>query len=561
MGSEMDKLAIDDIDSFNTLATRIQDLQGEQRPMAKWINQQADKILAPLLGRDSASKIVEATNKTMWHLELGGIRLGYTLLNAITPIQTVMPHIAMILNADSHVLGDYYTHFAAMGTKGPVGTVGFLSPLKVMKETLRAMRKPDQQEMELYEWAMNNGVIAPRVVEEFIGNNATAIQRLGASLRGPGTAGEKFLPFLGQLSEMLPTASEKFSRGFSFMAGIKTGRLMGITDTGDLAQFAKRFTERTNYLYGQADRAAIMTGPIGGTLGLFKNWMMHYVGNMAEYAGEGFMRGNWSPLLWQQGTVLGIGGLAASPLYPIAQAFNDFASDDPLMSNIYEMMDTEAADGIMYGLPATLGFSLTSQASSPFANPARDAEMFMSIVHMDRMKFLAGAFGDAWDNYMITGQHPGENDEVMRGLARGFAPKAIYKIIESMMDSSIESWTTGYPVAPGVGESVLDRAMRAVGFNPVELERSYAAADILYKDKEYRRAMTTAAGKALLEAQKAGDSREQWEVIQGARRAGLDLASVFRSAASRNVAGKQNQIDRTFSPRARAQVRDLLRDM
>lgn len=561
LASEMDKLAIDDIDSFNTLATRIQDLQGEQRPFAKQINQVADKILAPLLGRDSASKIVEITNKTMWHLELGGIRLGYTLLNAITPIQTVMPHIAMVLNADSHILGDYYSHFAAMGTKGPVGTVGFLQPVKIMKETLKAMRKPDQQELELYEWAMNNGVIAPRVVEEFIGGNATAIQRLGASLRGPGTAGEKFIPFLGQLSEMLPTASEKFSRGFSFMAGIKTGRLMGITDTGDLAQFAKRFTERTNYLYGQADRAAIMTGPIGGTLGLFKNWMMHYVGNMAEYAGEGFMRGNWTPLLWQQSTVLGIGGLAASPLYPIAQTFNDFASDEPLMTNLYEMMDTEAADGILYGLPATLGYSLTSQASSPFANPGRDAEMFMSLVHADRMKFLAGAVGDAWDNYQLTGQHPGESEEVVRGLTRAFAPKAIYKIIESAMDSSIESWTTGYPVAPGVGESVLDRAMRAVGFNPVELERSYAAADILYKDKEYRRAMTTAAGKAYLEAQKAGDSREMWEVIQGAKQAGLDLGSVFRSAASRNMAGKQNQIDRTFSPAARSKVRVLLQDM
>ena len=46
----------------------------------------------------------------------------------LTPIQTVLPHIAMILNADGHVLGDYYSHFAAMGSRGPVGTVGFLSP-------------------------------------------------------------------------------------------------------------------------------------------------------------------------------------------------------------------------------------------------------------------------------------------------------------------------------------------------------------------------------------------------------------------------------------------------
>ena len=126
------------------------------------------------------------------------------------------------------------------------------------------------------------------------------------------------------------------------MAGIKTGRLMGITDTGELGQFAKKFTERTNYLYGQADRAGIMTGPVGGTFGLFKNWMMHYVGNMAEYAGEGFKRNNWTPLLWQQASTFGIGGFAATPLYPLAQTFNDWASDDPLIVNAYEMMETES---------------------------------------------------------------------------------------------------------------------------------------------------------------------------------------------------------------------------
>jgi hypothetical protein len=557
MASDMDKLSMDDIDAFGNIATRMADLRGEQRPMAKWLNQQADTILAPLLGRNSANKIVEVTNKAMWHLELGGLRIGYTLLNAITPIQTVLPHVAMLLNADQAMLGDYYTHFAAMGTKGPVGTVGFLSPWKVMKETLKAMRSPDQQEFELYNWAMNNGVISPRIVEEFIGGNATAIQRLGASLKSPGSFGEKFIPFLGQLSEFLPSSSEKFSRGFSFMAGIKTGRLMGITDTGDLAQFAKRFTERTNYLYGQADRAGIMTGPVGGTLGLFKNWMMHYIGNMAEYAGEGMYRNNWTPLLWQTATTFGIGGFAATPLYPIAQTFNDWASDKPLMENMYEAMGTEAADDFLYGLPATVGYSLTSQASSPFSNPTRDATMFFSIVHADRMKYFAQAAGAAWDNWQLTGQHPGESEEVTRALSRAVLPKAIYKTIDAMMNDTVESWSTGYPVT-GKKESLLDRSMMAIGFTPVDIERTYAATDILYKDAQYRRAMVAAAGKAYLEAQKAGDSRAMFEVIQGAKNAGLSLSSVFKSAATRNRSGRQDMIDRTFSPMAKQRVKAML---
>jgi hypothetical protein len=460
----------------------------------------------------------------------------------------------MILNAAPHRLGDYYTYFAAMGSQGPVGTVGVLTPLKIMRQTMKSMWRPDAQEQQLFDWAMQNGVVAPRIVEEFIGENARLPQKLAHYFNQRDLIGG-----MEAMSEFLPAQSEKFSRAFGFMAGVHTGRIMGLTQFDDLAHFARQFTNRTMYLYGQADRAGIMTGPVGGTLGLFKNWMFHYMGNMAEYGGEA-MRGNIAPLLWQTAGTFGLGGAAATPvLWPAAQGLNNLLSDEPLQENMYAMLSEEAADGLLFGLPAALaGVALTSQAAGPFANPIRDAESLMMFVHADRIKYFANAFGAAWDNYEVTGRHPGENPEVLRNLVRATMPKSIFRTIQVAMDDSLESWSTGYRIISPEKFGITDQILFAAGMSPVEVERHYQATRFLYHDQQRRRALTAAAGKAMAEARQVKDYREIWNIIQGAKYQGLSLSSVFRSAATRDRAGNEDSVTRTFSPIMQQKVKHLL---
>lgn len=552
---ELDRLSIENPLMGKIVEERFNDLQLKQRPLGQIQNKVLDRVLGPILGPNSASQIVAVSNKVMWHLELGGFRLGYILMNALSPIQTVLPEIAYVLNSSPAQLGDSYSHFMAMGSRGPVGTMSVLDPIKFMTGTMRDMRKPTSEHLYYFERALNDRVIDPQIVEEFFGETATRVTDLKKALTSPGG----FAKWTEAVSSFLPAQSEKFSRGFSFMAGVRVAKAIGATDPEEVYRFAKQFTTRTGYLYAQADRAAIMTTPAGSFMGLFKNWMFHYMNSMLEYTGEGFSRGNWAPLLWQQGATMAIGGLAASPLYNLASAFNDMASEKNLMQNAYEMMGQEGADSLFYGLPNVLfDVSLSSQATSPFANPVRDATMLFSSVHMDRMKYLAKSAGAAFDYYQATGEHPGTSEEVRRLLVRGFAPKTIYRTVQAMSDDGIESLSNGYPILPNAG--LYDRVLYAAGLNPTEIDRTYAVADKLYTQKENRRAITQAAGIALKEAIEAGDSREQWNIIQSVLRQGVDISSVVKSATGRIKAGHERMLERTFDPANIAKYRAVLGD-
>lgn len=550
---ELDRLSIENPQMGRIVAERFGDLQMKQRPLGQIQNKVLDRFLGPILGQNSASRIVASSNKLMWHLELGGLRLGYIIMNALTPIQTVLPEIAYVMNSSPAQLGNSYSHFMAMGSRGPVGTMSVLDPIKFMTGTLKDMRKPDAQQLQMFERALNDRVIDPQIVEEFFGENATKVTDLRKAL----TSGGGFVSWLEAVSSFLPAQSEKFSRGFAFMAGVRVAKAIGATSDDDIYRFAKQFTTRTGYLYAQADRAAIMTTPAGSFMGLFKNWMMHYMHSMFEYTGEGFARGNWAPLLWQQGSTMALGGLAASPLYNVASAFNNMASNESLMTNAYEMLGQEGADSLFYGLPATFAdIALTSQASSPLSNPVRDATMLFSSVHMDRMAYVQKSMGAAMDYYDATGEHPGTSEEVRRLLVRSFAPKTLYRAVQAFGDSGIESLSNGYPILPDAG--MYDRLIYAMGLNPTQVDRTYAVADELYNDQEKRRTLVQASGIALKEAIEERNSMEQWRIIQSAIRNGLDVSSVVRSASGRLEAGHQRMLERTFKPENIAKYRAVL---
>src|SRR5205807_1358679 len=144
------------------------------------------------------------------------------------------------------------------------------------------------------EQAVNDRVLQPRVVEDYVGASAAKLGDLKSALG----SGKGFVDWIRALSEYLPAHSERLARTYAFTVGygmardfLKTSKGVGL-GPDQIYQVAKQFTENTMYLYGTADKARIFTTPAGSAMGLFKNWMFHYIATMGEYAQQGFTKNN-----------------------------------------------------------------------------------------------------------------------------------------------------------------------------------------------------------------------------------------------------------------------------
>ena len=258
--SDMERLAIEDPLAYRLLTARLNDLAGVQGPFGQLQNQITDKVLAPILGNNSATKIVQMTNSVMWHLQLGAGKLSYPIINALTFLQTVAPEVAYVTSAAPEHLAGKYTYFATGGTRGPVGSVGVLNPLIMMKDSLVAMRKPSKDLLAAFERATNERVIDPRLVEEYIGESATKLRNIREAVSSPGN----FASWLKALSEFLPAQSERLSRAHAFATGYLVAKnYLKIVDSDAAYRFARQFTENTMFLYTSADRPRIFTTPAG----------------------------------------------------------------------------------------------------------------------------------------------------------------------------------------------------------------------------------------------------------------------------------------------------------
>src|SRR5205807_391878 len=169
----MTALMREDPVAYRIAKDRLADYAGLQSNFSKWQNNVADKMLAPAIGTNSASKIVSATNTAMFDLTLGAGKLSFPVLNAMNFIQTVVPESAFILGkAVPADLAPKYSHFAAGGTKGPIGGIGVLDHLKLMGSSFKEMVNPSKELTSAIEQAVNDRVLQPRVVEDYVGASA-----------------------------------------------------------------------------------------------------------------------------------------------------------------------------------------------------------------------------------------------------------------------------------------------------------------------------------------------------------------------------------------------------
>lgn len=560
---ELGWLQSNDPKAFASVSDRLRQMSGKPGAVGQFINSATDKLLKPALGRNSATKISGFLNESLYHIQLGFGNLAFPAVNAVTFIQTVMPELAFVMNgAESSVMRNYYDVFLAGGKDlKPRGAVSALSPMKLLAKSFRQMAsgKDDALYNSMLSRANREGVIDPRMLDEFIGQSSEMSTKLRDVLKGE----EPFTNLIRTWSSFLPSKSERFARGQAFTSGYLVGKdVLGLSDEA-LYTFSRKFTERTMFNYATQDRATLMTGPLGRTFGLFKNWQTHYIFSMMQYADEAYRFGNWSPLLWQMGGTTAVGGVAALPMFAVADSFSKMAGDKSVMQRTYEAFGPSNpdstggtfSDAIYMGLPAFMGVSLTGNAAAPFSDPMRDAAQLMSFPQWDRMRRLGSAVGDAIDTWAVTGDHPILSPEVRDQFVAALAPKAIARSMQITQDNALKSLNTGNVVMKGMNMS--ERLMWMSGITPRRVGLAYEAADELWKDQEKRKTMTTQYGRAWAEAQMGQDWDKLEELRQEAMVLGLDVTSVAKSAASFREKRSTEMIQRQFSPEARSKLQSL----
>lgn len=540
---ELQALAMSDATTAEALAQRVGTVFGEQGPISKSVNETFDKFLSPVLGNNSASKIVDTANKYLFQWTLGFINTGYNVANALTFTQTAFPHLSFLTTAAPERVAKYYTYWPVAGEK-TVDAIGMLDMGKITKQSFQELRKPTPMLMKHFERGAAEGVWDPKFVEAFVGESTERI-----SLRKVLTGEEPWSNWLEAIATWMPGITEKFARGQAFSMGHVFFRdVMGITDDEMLYQLTKQFVEKTQFLYSTGDRARIITGPMGSSFGLFKNWIMHQMGWMAEYTGEGVLRGNWKPLAWSMGGTAAVGGIGGLPLYGAIDEMQKHFSDESLMLQTYEMFgefDT-MADTAFYGFPAMLGFSIQNQVAAPFADPWQDASRLMSFAWWDRMNYAGKAMGQAVDHWSATGESPIRDARTRDLMMRAFAPKTLYRSAQGIQDSTLKSMTTGYPVAKGL--SLSERLLWAAGGNPTWVEQRFDVARELWKDQDARRKAVTKYGKEWAGLVEERDWTGLKLLIKRALYEGVDISSVVKSGKAVLAKGNEDMIERQFKP-------------
>lgn len=546
---QLDTLMREDPAAHRQVVARMNDFAGVQSKFGRYQNEVADKVLAPILGTNSATKIVALTNTAMFNLQLGALKLAYPIVNALQFVQTTIPEAAFVLGkAPTDSLAGKYSFFAAGGSKGPVAGMGVLSPVKLMYSSMREMGKPSPELTAAFQRAVNDRVIDPRIVEGYVGESATAIRDYKKALGG----GKDFVEWLRAVSEYMPAQTERLSRTHTFTVGHGIARDFlrnrdgSALNPDQIYSFARQFTENTMYLYSAADKPRVFTTPAGSAMGLFKNWMFHYMGSMGEYASEGFARNNWAPLIWQTAGTAALGGLSATPLMWAADGVSRMFSKKSAMQQAYEQFGA-GGDAVMLGLPAAItGISLYSQVNSPLSNPTRDAASLFSVATWDRMKYVGKAAGASFDRWQTTGSHPADAPGVRELLMRAFAPTTIYRSMQAANDGEIRSLGTGYPIVKDVPAH--HRMLYGLGFNPVELDRGQAVANELWEDQAKHKAQVTKLSQAWADAQRNGDSQTMAVVMRQAMVWGVDVGSIIHGGLKIISNAQKDAVERKLKP-------------
>lgn len=538
---------------YDDLMQKGRQFLGLESQITNALNRALAPILGSMTGSKSATKIAAAVNETMYAFTLGFINPSFAVLNLLTPLQTVAPWINMMRTVP-HYEAAKMMQFTPKGNSlgKPTGAFGWLEPIKVLGEAMALMRKPEPELKELFQRALDDGVFHPQLFEEWIGKGAKASESLGEAYRQGGMAG-----FLRKGATWMGEESEKMSRLIAFNAAYKVGKEFFGLEGDALYRFTRRANEVTMFNYHTVDRSKIFTGPVGSMFGLFKNWQMHFIGNLMQYAGLAVNRGNFGPLLWAGGSAAVMGGLGATPLIAVADGIADW-NNEANSSYLWmqENFGPGEADAIYFGLPAFAGVSLQASSALPGTDVRNEVSSLYSFAIWNRMKQF-GKASEAADKYEdATGQNAMQDPNIRDQFASALLPRAMVRALSITEGDYVRSMATGYPQVRNV--SPVGQMLHASGMNIVEVERMQEAGQKIYKAEEQRKRLIEGLGEGYLKATMEGDYDEAERVIQRTIAMGVPLDSVMKSAMQRQKREDTGDILSRYSKVNQAEARDAL---
>lgn len=512
---------------YANLMRKAQQYLGIEGQITNTLNRALEPVLGGVLGKKAATKIAAATNEVMYNWNLALLNPTFAILNLLTPLQTVAPWIAMMTRAPSHEAGKMMQFVPIFDNAGRMrGSGSILSPMKVLGQATKMLRDPTDDLKVMLQQAMDDGVLSAQLYEEWVGRSARASQTLRGAFQEGG-----YLEFMRRGATYMAEKSESYSRMISFNSGYLVGKHHFGLEGDALYRFARRTTEVTMYQYGTVDRARIFTGPVGSVVGLFKNWQMHFLGNMINYAGLGWRTNTWSPLLWNVAAASALGGLGATPLKVMADGIARWNTDSPSAFQWMQENWHDSADEIYFGLPAFLGVSLQASSAIPGTDVRNEASSLGSVVIWKRMQAVGKALGDAWTVQTATGENALRDPNVRDKLLAALAPRALYRAASALEGDYVKSMSTGYPLARDISPS--GKILHGLGMNMVEVERWQVAAKELWRDQEARRSAIEGLGISYADAMGNDDPDKMEQILLRAAAMKVPISSVIKSAKTR----------------------------
>lgn len=551
------QLRLNNPQTWQTLDTRLAQLLGQPTAIDEWQNRVLDSALAPFLGTNSASKLADAINETMFHSLYAG-HIGTPTLNLTSMFQTHIPAALEMLTSDANALrgfGYWVPFFDATGKARP-GMNFVTDPIGMWWGGIKRAMNPSDKDREVFEYVFNNKIIGG-FMNEFTGQDRTIAARASEGIRGP----EDMLYWFRRVSGLLMAKSTQFSRtaatGMALETMDRLEKAFGINFTaGQRVHNAINMIERADYNYFKQDRPLMFTSPLGSVFGNQKTWMVNYLWMLGHYFGLGKDQGNWAPLLFSLGSTAALGGAFAVPL--LGQGIDLLASLDGDKDGkewIFEHMG-EGGNAISFGLPALFGLSLSENVAAPGANLAHDAEFLFSIVALEKAKQFGRTMGRALDNATILGQNPFHDELFRRQALQTFTPRAFYRTWEALQEGPLRSASTGYPMVRDFGLGA--RVLHGMGFRDVDIAIQYEAYRELIADKRNMSHTVSVMGEAYANASLNNDRETMTRILQQATIMGVSVDSIMRSAQIRMRNEGQDMFGRNFNEEQINRYRETL---
>lgn len=362
----------------------------------------------------SAEQLIATGNSVLATTALRVLETGHAFVTAVSwPIMT-LPE--MFRQLPKTFLGNAQT--------GEM--LGTVYPARAIYDGIR-WRHSDAAKPHIQRW-----------IEEGFGKSivseATELNQLLSS-GGKGIVGKvndivnsKFIKTLSTPSDF----AEAETRLWSLSVGFQLARRAypGISDSGaDL--FAKEFLARTVGNYYAAQRPAMFQGTFGVAIGLFQTYMLTWAQQMYRSLEERSFKAVASQMLTQAGLF----GMSSMPMYDvfsktIGEHFSDKHYD--LTTGTYRALPDQAAEFLVYGLPASLGVGVYTRGDLQPRLPFTQHNTLDTIAAVNASRQFIAATGHALSRVYDANGMQNKFRGLLEGIGMQSLSRPLARIVETI---------------------------------------------------------------------------------------------------------------------------------